>query len=94
MVNPRATLELRAFFQPKRRVVQLSPNLRKVTGYIASGVVVGALLTIQSELGYPRTYNLVVLGIYDLFLVIHLTVVSSPAWLLLFVPLALAEIWI
>ena len=63
-----------------------------ILGYLASGIVVAILLTIQSELDYPRTYNLIVLGIYDLFLIIHLAVVSHPLWLLSFVPLFLGEI--
>jgi hypothetical protein len=72
----------------------LNLNHRIISGYLASGIVVAILLIIQSELGYPRTYNLIVLGIYDLFLIIHLTVVSHPFWLVSFVPLFFAEIWI
>jgi len=72
----------------------LDPNGRTILGYLASGIVVAILLTIQSGLGYPRTYNLIVLGIYDLFLIIHLAVVLHPFWLFSLVPLFLGEILI
>ena len=68
---------------------------RTILGYAASGIVVGVLLVIQNALNYPRSFNLIVLGIYNLFVVIHLlTVVSNPIWLVLYLPLTGAEIWI
>ena len=55
----------------------------------------GGLLTIENQLGYPRSFNLVVLGIYDLFVIIRVsTVVVRPYWLTLFLPLVAAEVWI
>jgi len=66
-----------------------------LAGYLVSVIIVGGLLTIESLLGYPRSFNLLVLGIYDIFIVIHvLTVAVHPIGLALFLPLALAEIWI
>jgi hypothetical protein len=68
---------------------------RTVLGYVASGIVVGVLLLIQNALNYPRAFDLIELGIYNLFFVIHLlTVVSNPLWLALYLPLTAAEIWI
>ena len=68
---------------------------RTVLGYVASGIVVGLLLVIQNALNYPRSFDLIELGIYNLFFVIHLlTVVSNPFWLVLYLPLTGAEIWI
>jgi hypothetical protein len=68
---------------------------RIVIGYVLSGVVAGGLLTVQTQLGYPRPFDLIVLGIYDVFVVIHLlTVVAQPIWLFLFLPIAGAEIWV
>jgi hypothetical protein len=53
------------------------------------------LLVIQSALNYPRAFDLIVLGIYNLFVVIHLlTVVSNPFWLALYLLLTGAEVWI
>ncbi len=55
----------------------------------------GGLLTIESQLGYPLSFNLLVLGIYDIFIIIHvLTVAVHPIGLTLFLPLAFSEIWI
>jgi hypothetical protein len=66
-----------------------------VAGYLVSGIIVGGLLTIESLLGYPRSFNLLVLGIYDIYIVIHaLTVGVHPIGLALFLPLAFVEIWI
>jgi len=66
-----------------------------IIGYLVSGIIVGALLTIEDLLGYPRSFNLVVLGIYDIFIIIHiLTVVARPVWLSLFLLIVPAEIWI
>jgi hypothetical protein len=68
---------------------------RTVLGYLTSGIVVGVLLIIQNALNYPNAFNLIELGIYNLFFVIHLlTVVSNPFWLTLYLPLTAAEIWI
>jgi hypothetical protein len=72
------------------------PNkIRTILGYTASGVVVGTLLVIQNALNYPRVFDLIVLVIYNIFVVLHLlTVVSNPLWLFLFLPLSGVEIWI
>jgi hypothetical protein len=57
--------------------------------------VVGTLLVIQNALNYPRPFDLIVLGIYNLFVVLHLlTVVSNPFWLFLYLQLTAVEIWI
>ena len=74
---------------------QLPSKGRTILGYVASGIVVGVLLVIQNALNYPRAFDLIELGIYNLFFVIHLlTVVSNPLWLALYLPLTGAEIWI
>ena len=53
---------------------------RTILGYVASGLVVGILLVIQNALNYPRPFDLIVFGIYNLFVVFHLlTVVSNPS---------------
>jgi hypothetical protein len=66
-----------------------------ILGYVASGIVVGVLLVIQNALNYPRAFDLIELGIYNLFFVIHLlTVVSNPLWITLYLPLTGIEIWI
>ncbi|HYB04380.1 MAG TPA: hypothetical protein VED17_07955 [Nitrososphaerales archaeon] len=58
-------------------------------------MVVGILLAIQNALNYPRPFDIIVLGIYNLFVVLHLfTVVSNPLWLFLYLPLTAVEIWI
>ncbi len=66
-----------------------------ILGYVASGLVVATLLAIQNALRYPRPFDLIVLAIYNLFVVLHLlTVVSNPLWLFLYLPLTGVEIWI
>jgi hypothetical protein len=73
----------------------LSRAARIVLGYLGSGIVVGVLLLIQNVLNYPRAFDLIELGIYNLFVVLHLlTVVSNPLWLAIYLPLTGLEIWV
>jgi len=66
-----------------------------IIGYFASGAIVGGLLAVECFLNYPRAFDLIVLGVYDLFVIIHLlSLLKQPIWLALFLPLGIAEFWI